>query len=51
VRINGKKFKQGDVIVIRPNEAADYEALSDAITVIVKTPAVKNDKYFVKRSK
>jgi hypothetical protein len=47
VFINGKKFKQGDIIVIRPYETADYEVSKDAITVVMKIPSVKNDKYFI----
>jgi quercetin dioxygenase-like cupin family protein len=46
VRINDKEFDKGDIIVIRPNEDADYEVMEDAITVIVKMPSVKNDKFY-----
>jgi quercetin dioxygenase-like cupin family protein len=51
VRFNHRKFKKGDIIILPPGEAADYEVLKDAITVIVKVPCVKNDKYYVEKSK
>lgn len=48
VRINDKKLKKGDIIVINPKENTDYEVIEDAVTVIVKVPSVKNDKYYVR---
>ncbi|EMZ40738.1 MULTISPECIES: hypothetical protein [Helicobacter] len=47
VRMKGKEYKQGDIIVIEPNESSDFLALSDCITAVVKTPSVTNDKYKV----
>jgi quercetin dioxygenase-like cupin family protein len=51
VRINDQQFKKGDIIIIEPKEAADYEVLEDAVTVIVKVPSVANDKYYVRGEK
>ena len=51
VCINNKKFKKGDIIVIGPNEDADYKVLKDAVTVIVKIPSIKNDKYLTRSSR
>jgi len=45
VQMNGKIWQDGDIIVIHPNESTDFEALTDVITVVVKTPSVLNDKY------
>ncbi|CAM2189005.1 TPA: cupin domain-containing protein [Burkholderia cepacia] len=47
VRMLGKEWGEGDIIVISPNEATDFEALTDAINVVVKTPGALNDKYLV----
>ncbi|MFN3234203.1 MAG: hypothetical protein ACE365_02160 [Gammaproteobacteria bacterium] len=40
-----KNFKAGTVIVIEPNEATSFEALEDTVTVVVKIPGAKDDKY------
>ena len=45
VRMNGVEYSQGDIIVIEPGEATDFEVLEDAVTVVVKSPAVRHDKY------
>lgn len=38
-------FKTGDIITINPNEATAFEAIEDTITVVVKVPSSKNDKF------
>jgi quercetin dioxygenase-like cupin family protein len=45
VMMNGQTYQTGDVIVLEPGEATDFHALDDAITVVVKLPSVKGDKY------
>ena len=45
VRMNGIEYGPDSVIEIKPGEATDFEALTDAITFVVKTPAVIGDKY------
>lgn len=47
VRMSGQEWESGDIIVIEPGEATDFEALTDAITVVVKHPGALNDKYIV----
>jgi len=47
VRMNGHEWSDGDIIHLDPNEITNFEAISDAITVVVKTPSVENDKYVV----
>jgi len=47
VRMNGREFKEGDIIVIEPGEAAEFLAVTDAITTVVKIPGAPNDKYIV----
>ena len=45
VRMNGREWGEGDILTIDPNEATDFTALTDVITVVVKTPSAPNDKY------
>jgi len=45
VRMMGREWGSGDIVVLSPGEATDFEALSDAVNVVVKTPGSRNDKY------
>lgn len=46
VRMNGIEYGEGDIIVIEPNDATDFEALEDnTVNVVVKIPGANNDKY------
>lgn len=45
VRMNDDRYGAGDIILIEPGEATDFEALSDVTTVVVKLPSVAGDKY------
>jgi hypothetical protein len=45
VRMNGIEYGPECIIEIKPGEATDFEALTDTITFVVKTPAVIGDKY------
>jgi len=47
VRMFDKEWSDGDIIVVEPNDATDFEALTDAVNVVVKTPGALNDKYLV----
>ena len=47
VEMNGKIFSQGQIIVINPNESADFKVLEDTTTVVVKLPGAENDKYVI----
>lgn len=44
-RMNEILLGAGDIALIEPGEAADFEALTDVTTVVVKTPSVMGDKY------
>ena len=49
VRMNGKEYIEGDIIVIGPNDSTDFEALEDnTVNVVVKIPGANNDKYLTK---
>tara|TARA_R110000803_G_scaffold25801_1_gene61576 strand:- start:11481 stop:11801 length:321 start_codon:yes stop_codon:yes gene_type:complete len=39
------RYTKDDIIVIEPNESTDFKCLTDVVTLVVKTPCVKNDKY------
>jgi quercetin dioxygenase-like cupin family protein len=45
--INGKVYKEGEIIWIKPNDVSEFEALEDSCTTIVKIPSVMGDKYEV----
>lgn len=45
VRMNGVTYLEGAIIVLAPGESTDFEALTAATTVVLKTPSVKDDKY------
>lgn len=45
VEMLGKRWGEGDIVVIEPGEATAFVALSDSITVVVKLPSVAGDKY------
>ncbi len=46
VRMNGKEYAAGDIIVMQPNDSTDFEALeNNTVNVVVKLPGANNDKY------
>ena len=46
VKMNGVEYKEGDIIVMEPCEATDFECLEDGTqNVVVKIPGANNDKY------
>lgn len=45
VKMNNKIYNKNDIIVLEPGEKTDFEAVTDAINVVVKLPGANNDKY------
>jgi len=45
IAMNGIQWSAGDIVVVEPNETVEFEALEDAVTVVVKVPGASNDKY------
>lgn len=45
VRMMGRTWRDGDIIILSPGETTDFEAITDAVTVVVKTPSISGDKY------
>lgn len=44
-KMNGVIYSSGAIIVIEPNQATDFLALTDVTTTVVKYPGANNDKY------
>ena len=51
VKMFDKIFVGGDIVIVEPNDATDFEALEDTVTVVVKIPGANNDKYLVEEQK
>ena len=45
VRMSGVEWTAGDILTIEPGEATDFLALTDVVTVVVKTPSAPDDKF------
>lgn len=45
VKMNGVNYVEGSILVIYPNEATDFLAVTDVVTTVVKLPSAKQDKY------
>ena len=44
-RMMGRTWRAGDIITLSPGETTDFEAITDTLTVVVKTPSISGDKY------
>ncbi len=45
VKMNNVEYKSGDIVVLEPGDATDFQAMEDTITVVVKVPSIAGDKY------
>jgi len=45
VKMVGKEWPAGTIIVIEPGEVTGFEALADSVNVVVKLPGALEDKY------
>lgn len=46
VKMNGKEYSAGDIIVMEPNESTDFECLEEGtMNIVVKIPGANDDKY------
>ena len=45
IRMSGREWETGDIIVLSPGEATDFDALTDSVSVVVKIPGAMGDKY------
>jgi quercetin dioxygenase-like cupin family protein len=45
VRMCGREWSDGDIVVVEPGEVTDFECLADSINVVVKVPGALGDKH------
>jgi quercetin dioxygenase-like cupin family protein len=45
VEMNGERFESGAIIIVEPGESTDFHALADTVTVVIKVPGARDDKY------
>lgn len=50
VRMNGVEFTADTIVVLEPGVSSNFEVLEDTVTVVVKVPSVRGDKYSVTES-
>jgi len=46
VRMVGRTWRDGDIISLSPGESTAFDAITDAVIVVVKTPSIAGDKYW-----
>lgn len=44
-KMNGVELQQGKIVALKPGESTDFLALTDAVTVVMKTPSRPRDKH------
>jgi mannose-6-phosphate isomerase-like protein (cupin superfamily) len=47
VRMFDREWGPDEIVTVEPGEVTAFEALEDAVTVVVKLPSVAGDKYVV----
>jgi quercetin dioxygenase-like cupin family protein len=47
VRMNGVNYEGDDILLIEKGTSTDFESITDSITVVVKMPCAKGDKYII----
>lgn len=47
VRMCGREWEDGSIIIIEPRDSTDFEALTDVVSVVVKVPGALNDKFLL----
>ena len=45
IRMNQEEYSAGDIVLVEPFETVAFEAVTDAVTTVVKLPGARNDKY------
>ena len=45
VMMEGDVHREGEIVLLEPGDRTDFVALTDAVTVVVKLPSVRNDKF------
>lgn len=47
VRMFGREYGEGDIVVAEAGDATGFEAVTDAVSVVVKIPGASGDKYML----
>ncbi len=47
VRMAGREWGAGDIVVLEPGDVSGFEALEDSMLVVVKVPGALDDKHVV----
>ncbi len=47
VQMNATRVSKGEFVEVQPGVAADFLALEDSITLVIKAPSIPHDKYLV----
>lgn len=45
-KIGNKLYNEGDIFIYKPFEKSDVEYLQDTKLLVIKSPAIKGDKYY-----
>jgi hypothetical protein len=43
--MNGEHISENDIVTVMPDEEIEFEAVTDVVTVVIKTPSVTGDKF------
>ena len=46
IKMDGKIYKSGDIVIVPSEVSTDFHALTDVITTVVKIPGASNDKFY-----
>jgi mannose-6-phosphate isomerase-like protein (cupin superfamily) len=44
-KMNGEHISENDIVTVMPDEEIEFEAVTDVVTVVIKTPSVTGDKF------
>lgn len=47
ISLNEKKFSANDIVIIEPNEVAEFVSISESILVCIKFPSIPSDKIII----
>ena len=45
IRMFGREFGRGDIVIAEPNDVTRFDALTDVVLTVVKLPGANDDKY------
>ena len=45
VKMFGREFSEGDIVVVEPGDSTDFFAVTDVMNLVVKIPGANDDKY------